>query len=44
MHQVLLVDNEPAVTDSLCYGIDWISMGLSVAAIARSGNQALEII
>lgn len=44
MHQVLLVDNEPAVTDSLCYGIDWNSMGLSVAAIARSGNQALEII
>ncbi len=44
MYQVLLVDDEPAVTDSLCYGIDWEALGLRVAAVVQNGNQALTVI
>lgn len=41
MYQVLLVDDEIAVTNSLRQAIDWESLGLSIAAVAMSGSQAL---
>ena len=44
MRQVLLVDDESAVTNSLLHGIDWASLGLAVAGVAMNGLQALEII
>ncbi len=44
MLQVLLVDDEIAVTNSLQHGIDWSSMGLTVSAVATSGRKALEYI
>ena len=44
MLQVLLVDDEIAVTDSMQHGIDWQSLGLHVAAVAMSGMQALQYI
>lgn len=33
MRQVLLVDDESAVTNSLLHGIDWASLGLAVAGV-----------
>ncbi len=44
MLQVLLVDDEDAVTQSLQYGIKWDSLGLHVASVAKSGMQALQYI
>ena len=44
MLQVLLVDDEIAVTDSMQRGIDWAALGLHVAAVAMSGMQALKFI
>lgn len=44
MLQVLLVDDEAAVTDSMQRGIDWTALDLQVAAVAMSGRQALEYI
>ena len=44
MRQVLLVDDESAVTNSLLHGIDWASLGLAVAGVAMNGLQALEYI
>lgn len=44
MRQVLLVDDESAVTNSLLYGIDWASLDLTVAGVAMNGLQALEYI
>lgn len=44
MPQVLLVDDEIAVTNSLLHGIDWASLGLDVAGVAMNGMQALEYI
>ena len=42
MRQVLLVDDEAAVTNSLLHGIDWTSLGLTVSGVAMNGLQALE--
>ena len=42
MWQVLLVDDESAVTNSLLHGIDWASLDLAVAGVAMNGLQALE--
>ena len=44
MRQVLLVDDEAAVTNSLLHGIDWTSLGLTVSGVAMNGLQALEYI
>lgn len=44
MLKVLLVDDEAAVTNSLQYGINWDSLGLTVASVAENGIQALEYI
>lgn len=44
MRQVLLVDDESAVTNSLLHGIDWAALDLSVAGVAMNGLQALEYI
>lgn len=44
MHYVLLVDDEAAVTRSLQHEIDWASLNLSVAAVARNGMEALAIL
>ena len=44
MIQVLLVDDEIAVTRALQCGIKWADLGLSIAGIATSGSQALEYI
>ena len=44
MRQVLLVDDEAAVTNSLLHGIDWTSLGLTVSGVAMNGSQALEYI
>lgn len=41
MYQVLLVDDETSVTDSLRRSVDWTGMGLEVAAVAQSGEEAL---
>ncbi len=42
MYQVLLADDEPSVTDALSRSIDWAGMGLQVAAVVRSGAEALK--
>ncbi len=44
MLQVLLADDETAVTDSMQRSIDWAALDLQVAAVATSGRQALEYI
>lgn len=44
MYNVMLVDDECSVTDALCRGINWESLGLKVAAVAKSGNQALKLL
>ena len=44
MLQVLLADDEIAVTNSLRQGIDWKSMNMTVAAVTTSGSQALSYI
>lgn len=44
MFEVLLVDDESAVTTSLQYGINWAALDLHVAAVATSGQQALDYI
>lgn len=44
MLQVLLVDDEMAVTDSMRLGIDWKGLDLNVAAVVMSGTQALHYI
>ncbi len=44
MFQVLLVDDEAAVTNSLQYGINWDALDLKVAAVATSGREALNYI
>ncbi len=44
MRQVLLVDDEAAVANSLLHGIDWTSLGLTVSGVAMNGLQALEYI
>ncbi len=44
MYQVLLVDDEPSVTDALRRSIDWPAYGLEVAAVAQSGEEALACI
>lgn len=44
MFHVLLVDDEPSVTDALQRSINWESLELEVAAVAQSGAQALTCI
>lgn len=44
MLQVLLVDDEMAVTESMRRGIDWKGLNLNVAAVVMSGTQALHYI
>lgn len=41
MLQVLLVDDEPAVTESLLRSINWAALDLKVASVVASGSQAL---
>lgn len=44
MYQVLLVDDEPAITASMRKAIGWAAHQCEVAAIAGSGKEALDII
>ncbi len=44
MYKVMLVDDEHSVTDALRRGIDWDALNLTVAAVAKSGRQALELL
>lgn len=44
MYKVLLIDDEPSVTDALRRSISWESYGLEVAAVAKSGREGLGFI
>ena len=44
MYNVLLADDEPAITDAMLHEIDWSALGLEVVCVARSGRQALEYV
>lgn len=44
MFHVLLVDDELSVTDALQCSINWGALGLTVSAVAQSGEQALACI
>ena len=44
MYNVLLVDDEIAVTNSLMHMFEWKAMGLQVVGVAPNGEKALEII
>lgn len=44
MYHVLLVDDEPSVTDALQRSINWEALGLKISAVVQSGEQALSCI
>ena len=44
MYHVLLVDDEPYITEGLAAIIDWSATGMEVAARAASAREALEVI
>ncbi len=44
MYNVLLADDEPAITDAMLHEIDWSALELEVVCVARSGRQALEYV
>lgn len=43
-YKVLIADDEPSVIESLKESIDWQELGLTVAAWASGGKEALEIV
>lgn len=44
IYKVLIADDEPSVIESLKESVNWQELGLTVAAWASSGKEALEII
>lgn len=44
MYNVLLVDDEPFITEGLSDAIDWSGFGLEVVGSAENGKQALELL
>ncbi len=44
MYNVLLVDDEPFITEGLSDALDWSDFGLEVVGSAENGKQALELL
>lgn len=43
-YDILLVDNEIAILDGLCHGIDWERASSRVTATARDGHEAINLL
>ena len=44
LYRLLIVDDEPIILSGMCQVVNWQDLGFTVAATARDGQEALEII